>query len=70
MAKEYITVGVGHSLEGVKLAMQDPDDENEIVTLTVEPEFARRIAEKLTLNSFDCEDARRRHIDNLRNPPM
>jgi hypothetical protein len=68
MAKEYITVGVGNSLEGVKLAMQDPDDENEIITLTVEPEFARRIAEKLTLNSFECEDLRRKHIEGLGDP--
>ncbi len=68
MAKEYITVGVGHSLEGVKLAMQDPEDENEIVTLTVEPEFARRIAERLTINSFECEDLRRATNDGLGDP--
>lgn len=68
MAKEYITVGVGHSLEGVKLAMQDPDDKTEVITLTVEPEFARRIAEKLTLNSFECEDLRRATNDGLGGP--
>jgi len=48
--------------------MQDPDDETEVITLTVEPEFARRIAEKLTINSFECEDLRRATNDDLGDP--
>lgn len=56
--KEYITVGVSYTLDGVKLHMHDPDDPTSLITLTVEPEFARRIAERLTINSFECEDLR------------
>lgn len=65
---EYITVGVGYALQGVRLAMQDPDDPNEVITLTLEPEFARRVAQSLTLRSFECEDARRKHIEDLGDP--
>lgn len=58
--KEYITVGVSHTVDGVKLHMHDPDEPTSLITLTVEPEFARRIAERLTICSFEVEDERRK----------
>lgn len=62
MADDYghedLKVGVGYALEGVSLWCVHPVTKAPVKLLTVEPEFARRIAEQLTLRSFECEDAR------------
>lgn len=54
-----VSVGIGFDTQGVHLYIPDPDTNEPRRVFIVEPEFARRIAESLTLRSFECEDARR-----------
>lgn len=62
-ANEYgnseLYVGVGMSEQGVHLYVKHPKTGEPLPVFIVEPEFARRIAESLTLRSFECEDVRR-----------
>lgn len=53
-------IGVGSSEEGVVLFITDPVTGDPKPLFRVEPEFARRLAESLTLRSFECEDERKR----------
>jgi hypothetical protein len=57
-----IKIGVGYTVEGVQLYVPHPVTGRAVLVLTVEPEFARRIAESFTLRSFECEDARREEM--------
>lgn len=66
MAKKYgrgndpeIRIGVGASLEGVFLCLTDIKTGEPKPIFRVEPEFARELAQSLTLRSFECEDARK-----------
>lgn len=56
---ENIQVGVAFNLDGVHFFLHNPVTNQPQRVFRVEPEFARRIAESLTLRSFECEDARR-----------
>lgn len=52
--------GVGMSLQGVHFFIKNPVTGEPLQVAIFEPEFARRIAESLTLRSFECEDERRK----------
>lgn len=52
-------VGTSFTLEGVHFWVKDPASGRTVKLLTLEPEFARRIAERLTIDSYNCDDARR-----------
>jgi hypothetical protein len=52
-------IGTSFTLEGVHLWVKDPASGKTVKLLTLEPEFARRVAERLTIDSFSCDDARR-----------
>lgn len=58
--REFVHIGVGHDEGGVYLYVQDGGGKSRNV-FTVEPEFARLLAERLTLRSFECEDLRRKN---------
>lgn len=53
-----IHVGVGHGVEGVTLYGKDVDTGQPVALLRIEPDFARRIAQMLTLSSWACEELR------------
>lgn len=56
---EDVLVGVAHDINGVYLLTKDKDDTKAgRVMLRIEPEFARTIAQNLTLESIRCENLR------------
>lgn len=57
----YVNVGIGMSLRGVHLLFDKNEETGEYRScLTLDPEFARRVAMNLTIASYDCEDRRRK----------
>lgn len=52
-------IGVGANTEGVHLFIADPKTGQPRPLFRVEPEFARELAQSLTLRSFECEDQRK-----------
>lgn len=53
---------VAATMEGVRMFYVDPDTGERKGIFVVEPDFARRIAENLTLRSFAVEDMRKENI--------
>ena len=55
-----IPVGVSSDIGGVSLWTMHPETGEHIRLLRLGPEFAREIAQQMTLNSFECEDLRQK----------
>ena len=57
--KRMLHLYVAATTAGVHLFTEDPETKERKQLFVAEPEFARDIAQNLTLRSFACEDLRR-----------